>query len=214
MEARRLWLSAREQDGLGLVQTYLEDRRRTGSSVSLMCAMNYTGVYSRLDMKRFAYAAVAGFGMVLGSARGAEVCTTQSKMGAADRDGLANSAQGLAERIAANDQVGVKNATIAEYQQDFGGMADAMAATAPRLKGAVAEIEQVYLLDASSLARTASGGNPDAQFFCTLNGSQNEAEFQIPQLPPGRYGFAMVAMNSGTPWRLSFCCGKRAGSGS
>ena len=64
------------------------------------------------------------------------------------------------------------------------------------------------MLDASSLTRTASGGNPDAQFFCTLNGSQNEADFSIPQLPPGRYGFAMVDMSSSSSgqgaWRLSF----------
>lgn len=210
---RRVLVAGRA--GLGLGPTYLEDRRRTRGSVSLMFAMNYTGVQLRWGMGRFGFAAVAGLGMVLGSAGAAEVCTTQSKMQAAERDGLANAARGLAERIAANDQAGVKSETIREYQQDFGGMADAVAGTAPRLKGAAAEVEEVYLLDASSLVKTASGGNPDAQFFCTLNGSQNEAGFQIPQLPPGRYGFAMVAMNSAGqgqgPWRLSFLLRQEGG---
>ncbi len=155
-------------------------------------------------MKWLAMVLVSG----LGAAHAAEVCTTQSRMQAADRDGLANAARALAGKIEANDQAGVKGVTIADFQKDFSGMGDAVADAAPRLKGAAAEVEQVYLLDASSLTKTASGANPDAQFFCTLNGSQNEAEFSIPQLPPGRYGFAMVDMNPGTAgqggWRLSF----------
>ena len=153
-------------------------------------------------------------GLAMGvAAEAAEVCTTQSKMQAGERDGLADAARGLAGRIAANDLAGVKLATIAEFQQDFGGMADAVTGTASRVKGAAAEVEAVYLLDASSLTKTATGANPDAQFFCTLNGSQNEAEFQIPQLPPGRYGFAMVAMNlAGGGWRLSFLLRQEAGA--
>ena len=160
-------------------------------------------------MKWLGLVVAAGLGM--SAAHGAEVCTTQSRMQAAERDGLASAARVLAGKIQANDQAGVKDSTIAEFQRDFGGMADAVAGTALRLKGATAEVEQVYVLDAASLAKTASGGNPDAQFFCTLNGSQNEAEFQIPQLPPGRYGFAMVDMNSAAAWRLSFLLRQEAG---
>lgn len=159
-------------------------------------------------MKWLGLAVVLGLGI---AARAAEVCTTQSQMQAAARDALANTALALAGEIQANDAAGMKRGTIAEFQQDFSGMADAVAGTAPRVKGAVAEIEEVYLLDASTMAKTASGGNPDAQFFCTLNKSQNEAEFSIPQLPPGKYGFAMVAMNSATPLRLSFLLRQEGG---
>ena len=90
--------------------------------------------------------------------------------------------------------------TIPDFQKDFSGMGDSIAATAPKLKGSTPEVEQVYLLDASSMKTAAT----DAQFYCTLNQSQSEADFSIPQLPPGRYGFAMVRMDGATPWRLSF----------
>jgi hypothetical protein len=134
----------------------------------------------------------------------AQNCTTQSKMTDADRSALKAAAESMAAKIAANDQAGVRSLTIAQFQQDFTAMANEIAATAPALKGAQAEVDQLYLLDASTLAKSAAGVNPDAQFFCTLNQSTNEAEFSIPQLPPGKYAFAMVEMQSATPWRLSF----------
>jgi hypothetical protein len=83
-------------------------------------------------------------------------------------------------------------------------MANEIVATAPKIKGADPQVEQLYLLDASGMAKTATGANPDAQFYCTLNKSANEAEFSIPQLPPAKYAFAMVDMQSSAPWRLSF----------
>jgi len=134
----------------------------------------------------------------------AETCITQSQMKDAERDALAQAAAAMATKIQANDAAGVKAATIAEYQKDFSGMADVVAATAPKLNGAQIEVDQIYVLDASSLSKTAAGANPDAQFFCNLNQTAKSAEFAIPQLPPGRYGFAMVTMKDATPWRLSF----------
>lgn len=161
-------------------------------------------------MKLWAWA-VAGL-MAVGAAGAAEVCTTQSQMQPADRDALAGAARAMATEIAANDQAGLKAATIAEFQKDFSAMAEVVSSTAPKVKGATPEVEQVYLLDASTLAKGAGGANPDAQFFCSLNKSQNEAEFSIPQLPPGRYGFAMVDMTSGdAPWRLSFLLRQEGG---
>ena len=54
-------------------------------------------------------------------------------------------------------------------------------ASRPKLNGAKPEVEELYILDASGMAKTASGANPDAQFYCTLNQSVNEAQFAIPQ---------------------------------
>ena len=72
-------------------------------------------------------AAVAGLVVGLTAANAAEVCTTQSRMQAAERDGLANAARALAGEVAANDQTGVKSGTIAEFQQDFRAMGDVVA---------------------------------------------------------------------------------------
>ena len=160
-------------------------------------------VWRGLRMRWIAGVVMAG--LVSGSAWGAETCTTQSKMQPAERDGLAAAARTLADHVQAADEPGLKALTIAEFQKDFSGIAGAVAGVAPRLKGTTAVVEQIYVLDASTTAKGPGGSNPDAQFFCTLNGSQNEAEFSIPQLPPGKYGFAMVRMEgAGAPWRLSF----------
>lgn len=157
-------------------------------------------------MKGFGWMLTAGLlsaGMAVG-ARAAEVCTTQSQMKPGERETLAAAATALAQAIQANDQSAVKSKTIAEYQKDFTGVANVVSATAPMVRGAQPQVEQVYLLDASTLAKGANGANPDASFFCTLNRSQASAEFSIPQLPPGKYAFAMVRMEEAAPWRLSF----------
>ena len=156
-------------------------------------------------MCRLALGLVASVGLSWGGpAAVAETCTTQSQMPPADRDALAAAATSIATRVQAGDEAGLRSITIAEYQKDFSGIEQTVTATAPKLKGATPEVEQLYLLDATTLKAGANGANPDAQFFCSLNKTAAEAEFSIPQLPPGRYGFAMVRMEAATPWRLSF----------
>lgn len=132
-----------------------------------------------------------------------EVCTTQSQMQVEMRNVLSSAATSLATMVESANQDGVRASTIAEFRTDFSGIGSTVASTAPKLKGASPEIEQIYLLDASALKAT-NGTNPDAQFYCVLNKSASAATFTIPQLPPGKYAFAMVRMESVTPWRLSF----------
>ncbi len=169
--------------------------------------MYYTGEDSMRFRMKVQSTALLG-ALLLGAAvprLSAEVCTPQSQMKEADRDTLARTAAALATHIASNDTAGLRPLTIADFQSNFSPMENAVSAAAPHVKGAQPQVEQVYLLDASNLSKTPAGGNPDAQFFCTLNQTVNEAEFSIPQLPPGRYAFAMVRMDSPTaPYRLSF----------
>ena len=143
-------------------------------------------------------------GLMVPRLAAAEVCTTQSMMTATDRDGLAGAATGLATKVQAGDVAGLRGATDAELAKDFSGIEGVVASTAPKLKGATLTVDQVYLLDGSQLKRGPDGTAPDAQFFCTLNKSVSEVDFLIPQLPPGRYGFAIVMSKSATPLRLSF----------
>ncbi len=129
----------------------------------------------------------------------AQTCTTQSAMQPADRDSLASAALNLASAIQSGDQASVKAATAPDLASNFAGVADVILSTAPRLKSGTPEVEQVYILDASTQKTPA-----DTQFFCTLNHSMAEADFSIPQLPPGRYGFAMVRIAGASSYRLSF----------
>lgn len=135
----------------------------------------------------------------------AEVCTTQSKMTSADRDALAARARQFAAMVQANDANGLHAATAPEYAKDFGGLGDVVAGVAPKLKGGSIAVEQVYLLDASTLKRNADGSLPSAQFYCSLNQSPAEADFLVPGMDAGKYGFAIVEVESASsPERLSF----------
>ena len=140
----------------------------------------------------------------------AETCTTQSGMAPAERDAIADAARNLAARVQSNDAAALRTVSVAELAKDFGALQYLVGQTAPRLTGGVASVEQVYLLDASTLKRNPDGSAPDAEFFCSLNRSTMEAEFVIPALPPGRYAFAMVTVAPApgaatpAPWRLSF----------
>jgi hypothetical protein len=156
-------------------------------------------------MKTRLKVAFLALGMLLPGTVVAEVCTTQSQMTAADRDGLTAAARSLAGMVQANDVSGLRSATVAEYAKDFSGIGDVVGGLAPKLKGGVIVVDQVYLFDGTQLKRAADGTVPDAQFFCSLNKSIAEADFLIPGLDPGRYAFAMVEVESpASPWRLSF----------
>lgn len=142
--------------------------------------------------------------LACGSARG-ETCTTQSAMTETDRNALASAAKGMAEKIQANDAAGLQAMTIAEYAKNFGAIQGAVGNVSAKVKGATMVVEQIYLLDASSLKPGADGKPSNAQFLCTLNRSIAETDFSIPALPAGRYGFAIVeARGVAAPWRLSF----------
>lgn len=135
----------------------------------------------------------------------AESCTTQSAMTATDRGAIAAASKGMAEKVIANDAAGVRAVTIAEYAKDFSGMQNLVASTSAKLKGATPVVEQLYLLDASDLKKNADGSNGNAQFLCTLNNSQHEADFSIGGIPAAKYAFAIVeARSNPAPWRLAF----------
>lgn len=133
----------------------------------------------------------------------AETCVTQSAMSPAERTALANTAYLLTTKIQAGDLNGIKALTIPEFASNFNGIANTVTATAPRLAGGAADVEQVYILDASTNKANADGTIPDADFVCPLNQGTSEADFSISSLPPGRYAFAMVNVSSAAPWTVS-----------
>jgi hypothetical protein len=141
-----------------------------------------------------------------------ETCTTQSAMTATDRDALVNVSRTLAEKIQAGDAEAVHGLTVAEFAKDFGAIQGAVASTSTKVKGATLIVEQVYLLDASDLKRSPDGSAANAEFLCSLNHSIAEADFLIPSLNPGKYGFAIVeAQGIPAPWRLPFLLRQEGG---
>ena len=159
---------------------------------------------------KFAFSLLALALLAATAAAHAETCTTQSEIPPAQRDVIASTARSLATRVIANDAAGLRAQSVAELAKDFGALQYLVGVTAPKIAGGFPEVEQVYLLDATNLKRNADGSAPDAQFFCSLNRSTMEAEFDIPALPPGKYAFVMVTIAPPpgaavpTPSRLSF----------
>jgi len=127
-----------------------------------------------------------------------EKCTTQSQMNDQDREELAATARDIAAKVQGNDAAGLRSETISEFAGNFGPLQSLIGETAPKLAGGTLTVDQVYLLDAAQLKGTPGGS--DAQFFCTLNRSVNEAEFLIPGLTAGVYGFAIVQVYGSNPW--------------
>jgi hypothetical protein len=169
--------------------------------------LHQNGIQRRLmvDMiMRFKIVLLA-LGLLVAGRGSAEVCTTQSQMAATDRDALVAAARNLAAKVQANDVSGLQRATASEYAKDFSGIGAVVGNASAKVKGGTLTVEQVYLLDASLMKRGADGAMPDAQFFCSLNKTVAEADFLIPGLAPGRYGFAIVDVKDvGVPYRLSF----------
>ncbi len=150
--------------------------------------------------------------MLIGTVAHAELCTTQSQMKPSERDALAAAALSLAQKVQAGNADAIKAITIAEYAGNFGPIGYAVNNTAPRAKGATPVVEQIYLLDGTTIKKQPDGSTPDAQFFCSLNRSVQETDFVIPNLPPGKYGFAMVNLpGAPSPYRLSFLVRQDAG---
>lgn len=142
----------------------------------------------------------------LSASSGAEVCITQSGMVPADRTAIAGTALNLSNLIQASNATGLRSGAVAELGKDFTALQYLVSSTAPKLAGGTPVVQQIYLLDASSVPKNPDGSNPEAQFFCSLNRTTTETEFLIPSLPPGKYAFAIVTVNEdkAAPWRLSF----------
>ena len=134
----------------------------------------------------------------------AETCTTQSHLAPADRTAIAQSAQAIAVAVQSNNPATLRTESTPDIQKNFGELQYMVAVTSPKLAGGSPQVEQIYVLDASANKPNADGTFPEAQFFCSLNNSASEADFDIPALPPSKYAFAMVAVPSRpVPWRLS-----------
>jgi hypothetical protein len=196
----------------------LEACTRLGTGMARMTVVRTFGTLENAGLKtvrgarllvRLATALLA-IGLLAGVCGRAETCTTQSGLAPAERDAISGAARNLAGLVQTNSAAALRAVSVDEVAKDFTGLQYLVGTTAPKLTGGVATVEQVYVLDATSLKRNPDGSAADSQFFCSLNRSTMETEFVIPALPPGKYAFAIVNVvpapgtDKPTPWRLSF----------
>ncbi len=155
-----------------------------------------------LYWSRLLCAAIVGVG--LGSTAAAQHCVTQSQMQALDRDALVKQAQTLATLTQANDANAIKAQTVAQYAQDFSGIASTVATAAPHLQGATFQPSTLWILDARDNKTGPDGTPADVQFFCNRNKTAAATTFGLPALPAGRYALAILdTVHAPVPWQLA-----------
>lgn len=141
-------------------------------------------------------------GLLPGARALAQSCTTQAKMTAEVRSGLADAALSLGQAILADNTAKVQADTVAEFASGaaFAQTASLIQAISGKLTGDSVAVTQIYVLDAKN---RKTGDTSDADFSCDLAGVTAEVDFSIGGLPPGMYGFAMVEATGPRPYLLA-----------
>lgn len=115
-------------------------------------------------------------------------CTMQSGMTDDQRNALLDSSRQIALAVQSGNDTAVKALTIPSLAANFSGIASGIGTLSPQIKGASITVNNLYLLDASDLTAPQN-----TEFFCSSATSPSlHLEVSIPQLPPGKYGLALV----------------------
>lgn len=120
-------------------------------------------------------------------------CTTQAEMQPQDRSALAAVGQRLSTAIVQQDYATLQAQLLPSISAQWDGIRGEIDLGAPLLKGGQAELQSIYLLDASSQTETT-----DDQFFCSNKSGSLTVTVNMRALPPGRYA-VVLANATGAP---------------
>jgi hypothetical protein len=137
----------------------------------------------RLCLKFLAVAALLALPM---SSYGAS-CTTQAELLATDRGPLTAAGGRLAEAVLRQDDAALQGALLPAESQEWDGIREAVEQAAPLVKGGQAQLQNLYLLDATTQATPA-----DTQFFCSNASGSLTVTITMRALPPGRYAVVLA----------------------
>ena len=132
-------------------------------------------------------------GLVVGGLLGgplpghATSCTTQAELQPQDRDALTAVGGRLATAVAGEDYSTLQAALLPAEASEWEGIHDSAQLGAPLLKGGRMELDNLYLLDASSQTATA-----DTQFFCSNASGSMTVTMNMRSLPPGKYAVVLA----------------------
>jgi hypothetical protein len=129
-------------------------------------------------------APVAGF---------AVTCTTQAELQPQDRIALAAIGQRLAIAVVQQDYSTLQAQLLPAIAAQWDGIHGEVELGAPLVKGGQAQIQAIYLLDASAQTETT-----DDQFFCSNANGSLTVTVSMHALPPGKYA-VVLADASGAP---------------
>jgi hypothetical protein len=134
------------------------------------------------------------FGLLAGPACShATSCTTQAEMLPQDRDALALVGGNLATAVVNQDYGSLQASLLPAEASEWQGIRDSVELGGPLVKGGQVQLQNLYLLDASSLTAPA-----DTQFFCSNSSGSLTVTMNMHALPPGRYA-VILAGAAGAP---------------
>ncbi|MGA7858600.1 MAG: hypothetical protein WCA11_11765 [Terracidiphilus sp.] len=120
-------------------------------------------------------------------------CTAQGELSAQDRNALAAAGERVAVAILQQDDGTLQSSLFSGVAQDWPGIRGAVEDGAPLVKGGQAQIQSLYLLDASAATAVA-----DTQFFCSNASGSLTVTITMHALPPGKYA-VVLADAAGAP---------------
>lgn len=121
----------------------------------------------------------------------AQTCQTASDMEAPARSALETTAKRYFEMVSRGDSTGLQQSAIPSLAADFSGIAAAVKENQAAFAGAKGTVRPPFLLSAEG-----KDPLPRAEFLCGVFGSlgqtRDSAVFVLANLPPGKYGVAIV----------------------
>jgi hypothetical protein len=121
----------------------------------------------------------------------AQTCFTASDMDEPTRTALESTAKRYFDMVARGDSASLRQNSIASVASDFSGIETVIKDNQPNLAGAQATPRPPFLLKAEGTTPL-----PHAEFLCGVFGkvgqTADSAVFEIPNLPPGRYGVVTI----------------------
>lgn len=126
-------------------------------------------------------------------AAGAATCTSQGELQPQDRSALGAAGEKLSQAIVQQNFSGLQASLFSAVAGDWDGIRSAIESAAPVVKGGQVQLQDVYLLDASTATAPA-----DTQFFCSNASGSLTVTINLRSLPPGKYA-VILANASGAP---------------
>jgi hypothetical protein len=128
------------------------------------------------------------FGLLGGAARShATSCTTQAEMLPQDRDALALVGGNLATAVVNQDYGSLQASLLPAEASEWQGIRDSVELGGPLVRGGQVQLQNLYLLDATTLTAPA-----DTQFFCSNASGSLTVTMNMRSLPPGRYAVILA----------------------
>ncbi len=145
----------------------------------------------------------------------AQSCESSSDLEDAARSAITSTAQRYFDMAAKSDTASLRQNAIASLAANFSSIEGTVKDHQANLSGAQAAVNSVFLLQADGSAPL-----PHAQFYCGIFGKNGQtpgsAIFELNNLPPGKYGialleasspkgkayFSLILQQEGTEWKL------------